>query len=581
MERADHGRELSPSVKGRVSSAGAGRMIVAPREGRAPDPSDDRDRFVVLRLQDIDDATLRSGVSITVVEALRGPRGRRRMGGRAGSFSGHDGHRSARRAPPLRARCHARGHRPLERWTGRRRRAHRDMVLRGGPLAIVRERRSRSLPGRGREPEARRRHGAPSSVWRCQRGGSRRNHERRHRLRRNESTHWNRVVGRGTRRRGADRGAHRRAEAPASACDDRRRGPVLSRHRQRSGPDPERACARLRGGGDVGDGRAHRLRARAWPPAVRDGVRRRRAAGAFRRAVRRGGLSDATARSGGEGAFRFDALHGPCTLSVSHPDHPTLGIAEPDPTGERHYRFEPGARIELEVVDDEDRPAAHFWYDLDGPSQRRGSDQNPRGRTQIVGLAEGTYTLRVHRAGALDAATKVIVTRGATEHVRVVLTPVGAIHGRSGRGRDPRGGVRLGWHPRGHMPHPGRRKVHPERATWAIRGPGLPRRSRPGWSTARPAANGARRRREHLGESGGSVMLRQGPLACLLFAGAAAPSTFVGKRDRLEIGHTITKSELRSCRSLEMPIDDEYLHVEVRTQRMNRGPLDLRCVGRD
>jgi hypothetical protein len=77
------------------------------------------------------------------------------------------------------------------------------------------------------------------------------------------------------------------------------------------------------------------------------------------------------------------------------------------------------------------------------------------------------------------------------------------------------------------------------------------------------------------------VMLRQGPLACLLFAGAAAPSTFVGKRDRLEIGHTITKSELRSCRSLEMPIDDEYLHVEVRTQRMNRGPLDLRCVGRD
>ena len=119
---------------------------------------------------------------------------------------------------------------------------------------------------------------------------------------------------------------------------------------------------------------------------------------------------DSEARSGGDGAFSFEALPpGEYFLIATHPDFATTTSEafRVDGTGVTPFvlRLRPGAVLEVLLLDDEDMPAPQKWVlvqgERDANFQRARSDD--RGIAHFERLPAGTY--RVMRAEAVPIAT--------------------------------------------------------------------------------------------------------------------------------------------------------------------------------
>ncbi|MHC4838308.1 MAG: hypothetical protein ACYTF3_09025 [Planctomycetota bacterium] len=122
------------------------------------------------------------------------------------------------------------------------------------------------------------------------------------------------------------------------------------------------------------------------------------------------GSFDSEARSGEDGAFRFDALPpGDYFLIATHPDFATTTseVFRVDGTRVTPYvlRLCPGATLEVQLLDDEGMPAPQAWVLVQGERdesfQRARSDD--RGIARFERLPAGTY--RAMRAEAVPIAT--------------------------------------------------------------------------------------------------------------------------------------------------------------------------------
>jgi hypothetical protein len=138
------------------------------------------------------------------------------------------------------------------------------------------------------------------------------------------------------------------------------------------------------------------------------------------------GPSTEPVRTDARGDFQLDVPEPQVRVTVSHPDFPPLKTTLQAPARDVRLQLLPGASLDVELVDEQERPVAHaqvVCLDSHSPPEQRMATTDASGHALLRGLGPGTWrvTALPDEGGRRDARTRVVMPSQGSQHALLRL----------------------------------------------------------------------------------------------------------------------------------------------------------------